>query len=545
VIMSEDNSVFQCICGGHYRGKYCHIQIHSHANTSSTIGTTEVPTTTTIPQTSVILDTLKVSDATTSIVNTIVESTTTAPTCTYQTCQLGNCLTNGTCHCRPPATGEFCEKIDECLILKCVNGYCVTGKGCICTGGFFGSLCEMSLPTATKIVALATTTTTSAPTTYTSTIATSTTTTPSTTASMPSTTASTPSTSASTPSTSTTATSPTTPTSTTTEETPRSFCENGGIYIDNICICLNQFTGDRCEIFPGNDENKLFEVTQSLDLNPISPIQEEDEIGNENTLQVIRNTTEASRGSNKELDQTIDKLYPLLNKFHKKAKALIEQDNWPWFECFPNSAKVTVKIVSKDEQSYLIEKPMSELKIGDFVMVSKKHSTDRFSFSRVITFLHKIEGVDAEFKEIVFSTPEHGEQSLLITPGHLIYSASGNSDYEYKPASQVRVGDLVEYHEREFGVRNLKISDIRSVMLNGSGIYAPLTENGNIIVDNIHASCYAMVKSHSLAQFAFSAVAYFKEIIGLQSDVYLKFSQASFNFVNFFNLNEFIFNFLK
>jgi hypothetical protein len=206
---------------------------------------------------------------------------------------------------------------------------------------------------------------------------------------------------------------------------------------------------------------------------------------------------------------------------------------------------VTVKVVNKDEQSYLVEKSMSDLKIGDLVMVADKRSAARFSFSRVVTFLHKTEGVDAEFKEIAFSTPEHGEQSLLITAGHLIYSGTGKSDYEYKPASQLKVGDMVEYHEREFGVRNLKISDIRSVLLNGSGVYAPLTESGNIIVDNIHTSCYAMVKSHSLAQFAFSAVAYLKELFGLQSDIYLKFSQASFNLVNYFNLNEFIFDNLK
>jgi hypothetical protein len=95
---------------------------------------------------------------------------------------------------------------------------------------------------------------------------------------------------------------------------------------------LNQFTGDRCEIFPGNDENnKLFEATQVIDLNPISSMQEEDETVSENTLQAVRNTTEASRGSNKELDETIDKLYPLLNKFIKKAKVFLEQDSWPWF----------------------------------------------------------------------------------------------------------------------------------------------------------------------------------------------------------------------
>lgn len=216
-----------------------------------------------------------------------------------------------------------------------------------------------------------------------------------------------------------------------------------------------------------------------------------------------------------------------------------------YLECFPNSAKVAVKVSNEFEESYLIEKPMSELKIGDLVMVADKNTPARFSFSRVITFLHKLEGVDAEFREIVFSTAEHGEQSLLISQGHLIYSSRENNNFEYKPVSQLRVGDTIEYYEKELGISNLKVLDIRSVMLNGSGIYAPLTESGNIIVDKIHTSCYAMVKSHSLAQFAFSAVNYFKNLFGLRSDVYLNFSQASFNFVNYFKLNELFFNLLK
>lgn len=38
-------------------------------------------------------------------------------------------------------------------------------------------------------------------------------------------------------------------------------CENGGLLIDNLCICLNQFTGQRCEIAPIFSE-------QTIDTNP-------------------------------------------------------------------------------------------------------------------------------------------------------------------------------------------------------------------------------------------------------------------------------------
>jgi hypothetical protein len=41
--------------------------------------------------------------------------------CNYDTCQLGKCLPDGTCHCKKPAFGLYCDRIDECLILKCVH----------------------------------------------------------------------------------------------------------------------------------------------------------------------------------------------------------------------------------------------------------------------------------------------------------------------------------------------------------------------------------------------------------------------------------------
>lgn len=53
--------------------------------------------------------------------NTFVPSSEMYEACNYDTCQLGKCLKNGTCQCVHPAIGKFCDRIDECLVLKCVN----------------------------------------------------------------------------------------------------------------------------------------------------------------------------------------------------------------------------------------------------------------------------------------------------------------------------------------------------------------------------------------------------------------------------------------
>lgn len=53
--------------------------------------------------------------------NTFVPTSDYQELCNYNTCQLGKCLSNGTCECVKPAVGKFCDQIDECLVLKCVH----------------------------------------------------------------------------------------------------------------------------------------------------------------------------------------------------------------------------------------------------------------------------------------------------------------------------------------------------------------------------------------------------------------------------------------
>jgi len=50
------------------------------------------------------------------------------------------------------------------------------------------------------------------------------------------------------------------------------------------------------------------------------------------------------------------------------------------------------------------------------------------------------------------------------------------------------------------------------------GLMAPLTEEGTIIVNNVHTSCYAIVKSHTLAHLALSPYRIYHRLFGRMSD---------------------------
>ena len=249
---------------------------------------------------------------------------------------------------------------------------------------------------------------------------------------------------------------------------------------------------------------------------------------------------------------------------------------------------------------------MSELNIDDRVLVADEEdstpnepgshriaSEGSLKFSRVVSFLHKIENIDADFvrlhyeiiethnselDEIIHSEHHHryraasipslsivknatnkSAKSLIemtqikkthvtLTPKHLILVNSkndkSNTTFSYIPAEQVSVGDRMKYYDY-----NLKIHRTVSVVrkedklrLKEAGIYAPLTESGTIIVDNIHASCYSLVKNHKLAQLFFAILNHLGNLIKITSESYLTYSKFFFDFLNFIQMSDFFLN---
>jgi len=115
---------------------------------------------------------------------------------------------------------------------------------------------------------------------------------------------------------------------------------------------------------------------------------------------------------------------------------------------------------------------MGSLQIGDFVRAGKNR------FSRVYSFVHMDFQKLAEYHQIY---ADGLKMPLEVSSRHLVFV-----NETMRPASHVKVGDMLGEH---------KVSKITNVKRRG--IYAPITESGDIIVSGVLASSYAAVHSYT------------------------------------------------
>ncbi|XP_072552891.1 desert hedgehog protein [Salminus brasiliensis] len=162
--------------------------------------------------------------------------------------------------------------------------------------------------------------------------------------------------------------------------------------------------------------------------------------------------------------------------------------------CFSASGLVTV--------AGGLQKPMSCLQPGDSVLALSE--SGEVVFSRVLLFLHLDPSSRSPF--LILST-EDG-QELALTPNHLIFVSQDHKlhqdEYHARFASRVRRGDRVLISGRDGEVHPSKIVSIS--LEKRTGVYAPLTEHGNLFVDGVLASSYASIEDHGLAHWAFRPV---------------------------------------
>ena len=207
-------------------------------------------------------------------------------------------------------------------------------------------------------------------------------------------------------------------------------------------------------------------------------------------------------------------IVPLLFVFICNFDILGEDD------CFPGSSTVTLE--------HGVRRKMFDLKIGDIIQTVDENG--ELNFSPVILFLHRSPNERRQFLVIQTDTGH----SLSVTEYHLIYTMSGKelSDecfaqsetnerkldnttldvysgyhcsldlFETVYASDVKGGDLVLVFD---GEKHMKISKVQNVIaINDVGKFAPLTAQGNIVVDDVLASCYAVTNNHRMAHIAFA-----------------------------------------
>ncbi|XP_056306004.1 desert hedgehog protein [Danio aesculapii] len=146
-----------------------------------------------------------------------------------------------------------------------------------------------------------------------------------------------------------------------------------------------------------------------------------------------------------------------------------------------------------------LQKPMSCLRPGEKVL--SVSGSGEVVFSWVLLFLH----LDRESRTSFFIiTTENGKQ-IALTPNHLIFATHNlklhHHDYETIFARSVRIGDFILTTGAASGIHPSKVVSVS--LEERMGVYAPLTEHGNLFVDGVLVSNYATFEDHRLAHSAF------------------------------------------
>ena len=160
-----------------------------------------------------------------------------------------------------------------------------------------------------------------------------------------------------------------------------------------------------------------------------------------------------------------------------------------------------------------------DLQIGEEVLTVDS-SSGELTFSPVIAFLDR----DPKEPRQFFTIRTESGHTLTLTPTHLVYAVippqqksaetlaelqvnevETSADFvafEAMYAKDVQEGDLVLVQNGQGQLKPTRVSAVETKVL--TGVYAPLTSAGNLVVDNVVASCYAVVDSQWVAHTAFA-----------------------------------------
>lgn len=160
--------------------------------------------------------------------------------------------------------------------------------------------------------------------------------------------------------------------------------------------------------------------------------------------------------------------------------------------CFPETASVRLEGGRT--------KTMKELQIGD--KIASMDSSGRLVYSKVVTFLDIKPNISNAFITIQTKNPA---AEVAITESHLIYRLNKHSLMETALfARDLKVGDFV-YVRHGTDSEKFTAGRVAGIKWNRSkGAYAPLTETGNVVVDDVLCSCYAVISDQRVAHWSFA-----------------------------------------
>ncbi|XP_057708790.1 indian hedgehog B protein-like [Corythoichthys intestinalis] len=173
--------------------------------------------------------------------------------------------------------------------------------------------------------------------------------------------------------------------------------------------------------------------------------------------------------------------------------------------CFPGDAQVTLENG--------VTKQMHDLHPGDRVLASS--TTDGrgpLHYSPVLSFLDLQSNVTKIFTHIGTNTGHN----ITLTAAHLIFITDcadgiGKEDVRTSFASEVKPGQcILTSHGTETTQALVTFVEERQ----STGLYAPLTQHGSIVVNRVLASCYAAVDNHHLAHWVLAPLRLVRTLMG-------------------------------
>ncbi|KAG5452273.1 Desert hedgehog protein B [Clonorchis sinensis] len=176
-----------------------------------------------------------------------------------------------------------------------------------------------------------------------------------------------------------------------------------------------------------------------------------------------------------------------------------------WFGCFPGSARVN------SANGRLI--PMRSLKIGDHVLTRDALTGDLIR-TRVVGFLHRDEHAWRPNLRVTFNSSfkngsicnSSSPSQLFLTPNHIVYIKQ-EAESEIKVTSifagDLKIGDTIFMFDPLTNsvatarvINLLLIAEWQPEII---GLYAPLTETGTMLIDNLLVSCFAQFTNEYIA----------------------------------------------
>ncbi|XP_077159587.1 sonic hedgehog protein isoform X1 [Paroedura picta] len=162
--------------------------------------------------------------------------------------------------------------------------------------------------------------------------------------------------------------------------------------------------------------------------------------------------------------------------------------------CFPGSAVVNLEHGGT--------KLVKDLSPGDRVLAADGQG--KLLYSEFLTFLDQEDPTRHRVFYVIET--QKPRTRLLLTAAHLLFVAPRQNHSQPQPifASRVRPGHRVYVLGK--GGQTLIQATVHRVSLQeeASGAYAPLTAQGTLLINQVLASCYAVIEEHSWAHWAFA-----------------------------------------